>query len=348
MQLRPYQTDAIAQTLAAWNEHSDVLGVAATGAGKTVLPLRTSLNCLSQQHQDFGIERTGVLLGELNQLRMKPLGNADGDFLFAVHTASYVSAYCRHITTTLPLVSIDITSECRYNDGITAAYQEAAMSWFRKPNRSCEMCGRGFYTAPSQVAKGNGRFCSKACMGKARDRRVEIACETCSTLFLINAYEVGKQRFCSPSCAMRSRSGDRGPRWNGGEVEVTCGWCGKPYRVKRYRLNETSFCSRRCKGDYMVVAMAGARHPNWRGGWSYRDYPRTFNESFKEMIRERDRWSCMLCGRPGNEVHHIDYVKANTTPENCVTLCKSCHSRTGFNREQWTAALRRLMRERGY
>ena len=37
MQLRPYQEDAIQKTLAAWQDHTDVLGVAATGAGKTVI-----------------------------------------------------------------------------------------------------------------------------------------------------------------------------------------------------------------------------------------------------------------------------------------------------------------------
>lgn len=37
MHLRPYQTDAISATLTAWQDHTDVLGVAATGAGKTVI-----------------------------------------------------------------------------------------------------------------------------------------------------------------------------------------------------------------------------------------------------------------------------------------------------------------------
>jgi hypothetical protein len=222
------------------------------------------------------------------------------------------------------------------------------MFWSRKPNRACEICGKGFYTPPSQVAKGNGRYCSKACMGRGRDRRVEIACGTCGTLFLINAYEVGKQLYCSPSCGMRSRSGDRGPRWKGGEIEVMCEWCGKGYMVKQYRAKETVFCSRRCHGDHMAVSMVGQNHPSWRGGWSHCDYPRTFNEQFKKMIRDRDMNCCVLCGKPGKDVHHIDYVKTNTTPGNCITLCVSCHSRTNFNRDQWKTSLQRIAHDRGY
>jgi endogenous inhibitor of DNA gyrase (YacG/DUF329 family) len=346
MHLRPYQTDAIAATVVAWSDHADVLGVAATGAGKTVLPFGSRFNRFPQQDQDFSIQRTGILLSERNELGVNFFGNADRDFLF--HNHSYDATNCRHNTTIAPLTLIDNAPICRYNNGVVAAYQEAFMSWFRKPNRTCEMCGKGFYTPPSRVAIGHGRFCSKACMGRERDRRVEIACETCGTRFLINAYEVGRQRFCSPSCGMRSRSGERGPRWKGGEVEVKCGWCGKPYMVRRYRAEETTFCSHRCKGDWMTATNVREHHPNWRGGFSRADYPRTFNERFKEMIRERDNRCCALCGKPGKEVHHIDYVKANTTPENCITLCPSCHSRTNANRDRWAVALRIVMRERGY
>lgn len=222
------------------------------------------------------------------------------------------------------------------------------MAWFRKPNRTCEICGKSFYTAPSQVAKGNGRFCSKACMGRARDRRVNVACETCGLVFLINAYEVGRQRFCSPSCAMRSRSGERGPRWNGGEIEVRCDECGRVFSVKRYRQDEARFCSHRCKGDWMSRELIGENHHSWRGGWSARDYPGTFNDDFKERIRRRDSYTCLLCGAPGNQVHHIDYVKMNTYPDNCATLCASCHSKTNGNRAHWQALIQQIMRDRGY
>lgn len=47
--LRDYQTDAIAHTFAAWAEHSDVLGVAATGAGKTVIFIKLLIEAMEMQ-----------------------------------------------------------------------------------------------------------------------------------------------------------------------------------------------------------------------------------------------------------------------------------------------------------
>jgi hypothetical protein len=34
-------------------------------------------------------------------------------------------------------------------------------------------------------------------------------------------------------------------------------------------------------------------------------------------------------------VHHIDYDKKNNVPLNLISLCKSCHSKTGYNRDNW-------------
>lgn len=50
MHLRPYQTDAIARTRAAWDAgHSDVLGVAATGAGKTVIFIKLLTDLMDER-----------------------------------------------------------------------------------------------------------------------------------------------------------------------------------------------------------------------------------------------------------------------------------------------------------
>lgn len=85
--------------------------------------------------------------------------------------------------------------------------------------------------------------------------------------------------------------------------------------------------------------MQGKYHPNWRGG--KRKYPYSWKESFKEIIRERDGRKCKLCGTSEKEfvkkleVHHIDYNKENINLKNLISLCKSCHTKTGFNREHW-------------
>lgn len=66
MQLRDYQTDAIARTLAAWQEHTDVLGVAATGAGKTVIFIAL-LTQILQSHQ------RAVVLAHREELIEQPI-----------------------------------------------------------------------------------------------------------------------------------------------------------------------------------------------------------------------------------------------------------------------------------
>lgn len=35
-------------------------------------------------------------------------------------------------------------------------------------------------------------------------------------------------------------------------------------------------------------------------------------------------------------VHHINYNKYDQTEDNLISLCKSCHTKTNFSREDWT------------
>lgn len=85
------------------------------------------------------------------------------------------------------------------------------------PNSKCETCGMGFYAPPSQKERGLGRFCSRKCSAKSRDKRVERKCEICGKEIIIYNYEKekGLGRFCSTSCEGRWRKGDNAPRWMG-------------------------------------------------------------------------------------------------------------------------------------
>jgi len=81
----------------------------------------------------------------------------------------------------------------------------------------------------------------------------------------------------------------------------------------------------------------GENSPVWRGGKSYEPYTIDWTETLKKAIRERDHYICQLCGEElALSVHHIDYDKKNCDPENLITLCRSCHMRTNFNRKYWT------------
>jgi len=88
------------------------------------------------------------------------------------------------------------------------------------------------------------------------------------------------------------------------------------------------------------------KHWNWQGGYKKHDYPFEFFDIYREKIRKRDDYTCQNCWMEeeehiivfsyGLDVHHIDYDKQNNTDENLITLCRSCHMRTNFNRDVWT------------
>lgn len=87
--------------------------------------------------------------------------------------------------------------------------------------------------------------------------------------------------------------------------------------------------------------LSGANSANWRGGISFESYGIEFNTKLKNQIREHDGHTCQEChlteeqlGR-ALDVHHIDYDKKNNSPENLISLCKSCHAQTNFSREDW-------------
>jgi len=104
--------------------------------------------------------------------------------------------------------------------------------------------------------------------------------------------------------------------------EMFCRNCKKSFYQPPSRFDRP-YCSQKCSLEYM----AGENAPTWKGGKSFEPYPPTFCERFKRSIRERDRNICAVCKKYGKDVHHIDYCKANTIPENCITLCRSCHIR---------------------
>jgi len=91
----------------------------------------------------------------------------------------------------------------------------------------------------------------------------------------------------------------------------------------------------------MTRMMEGENSPSWLGGISFEPYSIEFNNQLRELIRYRDSYKCQLCGMPECEnnrklsIHHIDYNKKNSKPNNLITLCISCNSKVNFNRDKW-------------
>ena len=86
-------------------------------------------------------------------------------------------------------------------------------------------------------------------------------------------------------------------------------------------------------------------HPNWLGGISFEPYDKQWDKKYKEMIKQRDNYTCQICNEQKKTlpVHHIDYNKKNSIPSNCLTLCTQCHIKTNYNRKYWTWQLQIFM-----
>jgi hypothetical protein len=96
--------------------------------------------------------------------------------------------------------------------------------------------------------------------------------------------------------------------------------------------------------------ITGKKHWNWQGGKTEEKYPKGWNRTFKNSIRERDDYTCQLCGITQNnrkpDVHHIDYDKNNLNPKNLITLCRSDNSKVNYNREYWKTIFNRVINEK--
>jgi len=169
--------------------------------------------------------------------------------------------------------------------------------------------------------------------------KVEIKCEVCGKSFYVKPSEVSKRRFCSMKCTTEWRKSNIGMlnyNYKGAGITYTCANCGKAFTAyARSPQRCNTFCSHKCYTSYN----SGSNCYLWKNGKSFEPYPTEWTRELKRKIRKRDRYVCAICGEKGNHVHHIDYDKNNCSPDNLITLCNSCHTKTNMNREMWQEKL---------
>lgn len=86
----------------------------------------------------------------------------------------------------------------------------------------------------------------------------------------------------------------------------------------------------------LIGRLAGCKNPSWQGGRSFEPYSVDWTLTLKKSIRERDKYTCQMCGKePSLCCHHIDYDKKNCNPNNLIVLCRTCHNKTNNNRNYW-------------
>ena len=123
-------------------------------------------------------------------------------------------------------------------------------------------------------------------------------------------------------------------------LEVMCAYCGRWYtptnksvngRIRAtMRLNGGEchlYCSENCKQSCPTYRQA--KYPK---GFKHTT-SREVNSLVRQMVFERDNWTCQICGKTIKEaplhVHHMDPATQNPMFQNdmdgCITLCMHCH-----------------------
>ena len=158
----------------------------------------------------------------------------------------------------------------------------------------------------------------------------------------------------------QNRLGDKNPSYRGGIREhiYTCSYCKKEFiKEGHFARTEYKFCSLSCssKGvkrtNEWYENLSNSLKKRYRKEGLKESKYRKFTRKLKEEIRKRDDFKCQECGVPELElgrkldVHHIDYNKKNYLSSNLICLCNSCHTKTNFNRKQWSKYYSKLVKE---
>lgn len=126
-----------------------------------------------------------------------------------------------------------------------------------------------------------------------------------------------------------------------------CSYCGTKIRFR-------SKVCRKCYYEYrnytnktrskMSLSHGGTGKP-----YELFEYGNEFDNSLKEQVRMRDKYTCRECGCSQVEnsrqldCHHIDYDKKNNNINNLISLCRSCHMKTNYNIKYWKEYLKEKM-----
>jgi hypothetical protein len=204
---------------------------------------------------------------------------------------------------------------------------------------ACRRCGRQFQMRQSRLDRGQGKFCSVACIvgHDAKSTLVERTCESCKKQFSHRLYlsKPHAGRFCSEACMGRNL-----PKLKIGDL-FTCLQCRSESVVSRVVISrgrrKCENCIRRNKRSERPRD-AAARLRKWHASnpgksteyqrrWLAKNPEkaiahRAMNAAIKRGVLTRS--ACVDCGATERvHGHHQDYSK----PLDVIWLCQPCHMR---------------------
>jgi len=176
-------------------------------------------------------------------------------------------------------------------------------------------------------------------------RKITINCLCCGKKIIIRLYQ-NKRKFCSRNCFYLYNNIHNKER--GKTIEEIHGH--DTAIIIRERLRQFKLGKSNPTLSKLNKLKCGSNHPNWLGGKSFKSYGPIFNNIFKQQIKARDNYKCIICNKSKEKrdlnIHHIDYNKKNTSFENCCSLCQSCHMKTNYKRKYYTLFFRTVLKDK--
>lgn len=192
--------------------------------------------------------------------------------------------------------------------------------------------------------------------------KVNLICKFCNKPFICSPWEREKKKFCSLACysaykktpAYREQVGPIIKKNHAPCTGKDNGFYGKNHseedrqQASLLRRGKPSpHKAKNCSCKFCTGAK-GSLNPNWHGGISKLPYSSDFTEELKDKVRRRQGYKCILCGKSEEEngrkldIHHSHYCKSNSSDLFLVGLCKSCHSKTNYNRDSWKELFKQI------
>ncbi len=220
-------------------------------------------------------------------------------------------------------------------------------------------CGCGELTESTDVRGRPRRYVNGH---NRRIPRIDTTCTYCGTQLIVSGAiknESGRY-FCNRTCFSKYTGdqlrGTTRPDWV--RQKISKGGKGKKLSEECKRKISEAHIGRKLSDEHrhnLSIAHRGDKHSNGRGGTTSLPYPWDWNETLREAIRQRDNYSCRICGITQEEhktkfgkalsVHYIDYERGNSDPKNLVALCNVCHTKTNWNRKHWPPYFQKMLQE---
>jgi len=125
------------------------------------------------------------------------------------------------------------------------------------------------------------------------------------------------------------------------------------HHQKKNRKNKLIRCKCGCKKKLWKYDRRGIKrsfingHSSYDRGTSFEPYGTNWTSTYKENIKKRDKYKCLITKKTKDlVVHHIDYHKKNTNPKNNITVTRGQNAKMNGSKEnkiRWKKECERIM-----